>query len=42
MRFIQRAFALQIERHIHDGFDFFFAEVQVADQISAVKIRLHV
>ncbi len=41
MRFAQGAFALQVEGNIQDGFDFFFAEVQVADQITTVKIGLH-
>ncbi len=36
VRFVQSALALQIERHIHDGFDFFFAEIEVADQVTAV------
>jgi len=37
----QRALALQVERHVEDGFDFLLAEIQVADQISTVKICLH-
>ena len=38
---IQRALALQIERHIHDGFNLFFAKVEVADEVTSVKECLH-
>ena len=36
MRFVQGALALQIEGHVQYGFNFFFCEIQVADQVTAM------
>ena len=41
VRLAKRPLALQVKGHVQDGLDFFLAEVQVADQITAVKISLH-
>jgi len=42
MRLAQGAFALQVKSYFQNRFDFFFGKVQVADQVSAMKICLHV
>ncbi len=31
VRLVKSALALQVEGHVQDGFDFFFAEIQIAD-----------
>jgi hypothetical protein len=35
MRLAQRPLAFQVPGHVQNGFDFFLAEVQVTDKISA-------
>ena len=41
MQFAQGAFAFQVKCHLHHGFDFFLAEIQIADQVAASQIGLH-
>jgi hypothetical protein len=34
--FPKGAFAFQVKSHIQNGFDFFLAEIEIADQVTAV------
>jgi hypothetical protein len=37
----QRPVALELERHIDDGLNLFFAEIHVADVVATAQICLH-
>ena len=41
MGFVQRALALEIERHVQNGLDFLLREIEIADAVTAMKIGLH-
>ena len=42
MWFAQRTFTFEIPSYFQNSFDFFFREVQVANEIAASKIGLHI